>query len=1410
MFLEIDEIAPTQTHPVFRPAFEFYHADQPVEAMNAAFKAVRQMPDNDTPSATDWLLLGNLAQICGVSQRCRAAYKMGHRAFPNDWPLAAVYTWELSARGKSSQCMRLIKQALKANPDQKAIFHALASYNHSLNGWKTTANKFHASAQALAAEDAVVLYILSRAAGRRTDWQQAIELGEKVVALQPNWARAKAALFDSLLCTGQNEKAGKLIDLAANDRRHVWVDFSKSTFLEINQQYDAAIEHLDKVVNYYPKNSRMTKFSVRQMILLLMRSKQVERARELTQSFSIKGFEDWEKSLTDDQRKAYISVPLIAQATNHCVPTVAAMVGMAQGHPVTAQELAEKMQTRHGTPLWKMVDTMREEGFLARCVKPTPEIVEKMLEQNVPLIGELSGVLSGHVDVVCGFDSGLKMIYLRDPMHWYGYSTSYEALEKRYETSCSLWALIAPDQIANTRIEDDWINSAAEALIDMSRAIALGNRLEAEEAFARIPDDHPLSFARDCTARFVVLTERQTETRIDKEINSIQPDAELTLPQIRSMLATIDDQNAARIYKLAKANVKRLGPAWVDYVRTQGLLAKMKWREAEQQLIALSKKWPGMESVWSQLGRVKTELGKSEEAQRCFDIASEIAPERDYFQTQNIDRLKHKISFAEQLEQTKAVAVGFPWTPEINISMAILLSDSDDGLAYERSLKRCIKFFPRNPWGYHQLSGWYLIQERTDLAKRVMRVGRKLIGDDELPVADFELSESERLAREEESAEANKQSSEKGNVFQRHYALLVKKARSADFATFQALDELAAVKTADRKHAFTWVQSAELLALEIANLLGDTSETMLHNVAAKQKKLAKLLPEKPAGIGEQFAEYVLEAVNLDLAGPQVVKQMLTWVQKVAPNSKLYPNLEFQRAFLLESLSKYNEAEEMLNQIIRNHPAYVSAWYRVGQLHSQRNELPRAWETFEKCLEIQPGNFGAISELARLAPMVKPERASEFAEKFCRRFPYSQRYIYEAAVAKVEGEDVTEAVMYLNSHKKQLGESKHATSEARLFADTGDGQRALESLEAATIDKEDAYAANWVRVDVYVQQEKFKLAAKWLDELEKDFPDDESVIDQKARLLRLDDPAKAKKYAEDQILAGQPQAILAHVTMDGEKDAFGYAKKMLQRVDAKYRDATANAFYDAINYSDDSKAALKFLEHCHETLPHMTEMSETLVYRLGTSNKIKRSIAVAKTLHEADPENPKWMSLLGWAVQDHDPKQSIKLLKREFELTDSVETLSRLGRGYQLSGDDQLAKATYEKVLHRNPNHTLAMCNLMFKYGCDDRAMLNRVVDTIEKGMVHGSDQYFLVQAVKLAKQHKVHLPSQWISLAIDRLEQMADEMPFRDEKKMLTRAVYAWAKHWSVPIPSLGIGIADKLMAQFSWPKKEWIPEKET
>ncbi|MEM9413144.1 MAG: hypothetical protein AAGA30_18695, partial [Planctomycetota bacterium] len=104
-------------------------------------------------------------------------------------------------------------------------------------------------------------------------------------------------------------------------------------------------------------------------------------------------------------------------------------------------------------------------------------------------------------------------------------------------------------------------------------------------------------------------------------------------------------------------------------------------------------------------------------------------------------------------------------------------------------------------------------------------------------------------------------------------------------------------------------------------------------------------------------------------------------------------------------------------------------------------------------------------------------------------------------------------------------------------------------------------------------------------------------------------------------------------------------------------------------------------------------------------------------------------------------------------------------------------------------------------------MLARVVDTIEKQLVHSSDQYFLVQAVKLAVAHKATLPHAWIQLASARWEQMAQEAPFGDEAKMLGRSIYVWLKRWKVK-ENLKIGFAERLMAKFSWPKAKWIPNE--
>ena len=113
------------------------------------------------------------------------------------------------------------------------------------------------------------------------------------------------------------------------------------------------------------------------------------------------------------------------------------------------------------------------------------------------------------------------------------------------------------------------------------------------------------------------------------------------------------------------------------------------------------------------------------------------------------------------------------------------------------------------------------------------------MGEDEMPVSDFEkelngiegypaISEVQQSdSSKEKSVDAVNDDSDsdsdetdsKKSLFARHYAMLRQKAGELEFDKFQALPELVAVKNTDPHCGMNWQQSAELLVLEIGNLL---------------------------------------------------------------------------------------------------------------------------------------------------------------------------------------------------------------------------------------------------------------------------------------------------------------------------------------------------------------------------------------------------------------------------------------------------------------------------------------------------------------------------------------------------------------------------------------------------------------
>jgi hypothetical protein len=103
-----------------------------------------------------------------------------------------------------------------------------------------------------------------------------------------------------------------------------------------------------------------------------------------------------------------------------------------------------------------------------------------MLDNGIPLIGELVGVLNSHAEVICGYDNALKIYYVRDPMHWSLLVLPFQELEKCYAMSGhSLIALVSPSKQKSVGIKPEWLSPTGQSLIQLQAACAQGKIAEA-------------------------------------------------------------------------------------------------------------------------------------------------------------------------------------------------------------------------------------------------------------------------------------------------------------------------------------------------------------------------------------------------------------------------------------------------------------------------------------------------------------------------------------------------------------------------------------------------------------------------------------------------------------------------------------------------------------------------------------------------------------------------------------------------------------------------------------------------------------------------------------------------------------------------------------------------------------------
>ena len=1394
------ELLSEPMHEVHR----LWKARKPMDGYRLLRSRIKAMHQEHTTQPADWILGCDLACACSQYEVAKKLIAMGIRHHPDDAWLTMMMLWDEAVSGNLFDFKeRLDKQRPQLEKDFRSELLALETLAYSSTGWRRSAAEAERKVESMKLTP-IACYILARSAGYRSEWRKAAALCEQTVGMAPNWLRARAFWGDTLLSQGDTHKAEEVLqNVPADTPRYFAFEWNRVLVREAAGHRQESLQGLLQLLDDWNIRSRHQRFVARHTALSLMVEDRADEAEALLHRLRIRNFSV--KAASDVTGRNYISLPLVSQSFKHCVPTVAAMVAESQGVQASPHDYAIKMSTLDGTEMWRMIDVMRSQGFRAEVIRADREAIEGLVAQGIALIGTLQGVTSSHVEVINGFDRSLNLLYIRDPMHWFGNCVAANSITKRYEESGGLIALIAPDRIGQVNVDVNWLDEIGEAYLDLSRACTTGDEKGAKRAFAKIPDDHELSLWRDSYARGVVLTPRDYEQRMkDRLLAEVQANR---ASHLRMLMNQIDEEHSPRVREIAVQHQATLGESFVRLVTTRCLMVENRWNEAYEELQSLCRKLPQVEELWRDSAEVLEQMGRVDDARAALERALDINPEDPGLYQVLVKLQESSLSYGEQRKEILQAAEGRKHQRGYYPSLVSLFSEGPDGLEYEHCLKRCIHFFPMNPFYYYQLADWYLYQGREELAKEWIAKGRSRMGPEDLALYRWEESPDEAKEATDVASPPKKENETPQDTVEAEITELgqeCSKLESSQVLQCTALEKLLAF---EKQEQMRWWQSVRFRSIVLHRIL----EEMMAHADRKEKLLEclrQILPLPiPMGIPEKYVLAVCDGLGQRELTREVASVLVGWIQESCPNYRRYPALFFHVAYFQEAMGLYVQAEATLDELLNLHPAYASAWYRKSQIEIQRMDYASAWDCLAKAVEIAPGLMGAHSELAKLAAYVNDPREVEYCSTLLKIFPYSKARLFDV-LAAMQRHRPAEIPNLLSHVADRFSKDDRNLIEARTCLDTGNLEKASHLLHQ--IDRKQVLEMQyqWLAVDLAIAQQNYAQAISVLKEMASSHPDDQDIVDQLMRLLRHTDLNQAAAMAMEQIAKGSKLPVVALVAIESEVDPIGKISGIIANQKGDDRDAMVMAFHSALSGPQQMGNYVRFLEWSCKECPHLVDLREALAIRLSIRNDDDRATKIANELLSQDPENPRWIRLKGIVIQDTNPQLSVELLQKDFDLTGNIDSLTRMARGYQLMNQLDQCRKTYLRVLDVNPRETMAITNLSYKFDHCTPELFAKACDALQHGMGH-DDQYFLVTAVKLAVRLGRQVPTQWIEIAMKRLAVIGSEGGFQDEDARLRAAIYAWqhahqvAKKERVRLASF----LDGWKARWIWPRTRWIPK---
>ncbi len=1373
--------------PAYAACLEAYQAGRIREARGEALRLKQDAKIQ--PAPLDFLLCSSIARSCCRNAEYHALIKLGHNRYPDDFLLSVAYSRILTSRGYRLKALAHLEAlAQQTWPERLALVIAAKAVACASMEFRERARKARQQAEAcMTRNDPEVWYELACASFELLDWEAAIRFGFRAVEAAPNWPRARANLVYALLTRGRLDEAEAILRQGlASGIEDGYLDFCYAMFEQARGRLTAALDHLQRYLAAWPP-STMTSTLAHLTAVLLWDLGRCAEARDLSPRMRPGNAAAFRHARGKGRHK-FIPTGFMTQRHNQCVPTASAMVAWAQGVKLSIEALSEAMHSCSGTLIWRMVDAMRQRGFQVVCVHVRDEIVRYFLDRGIPLIGHLEGVTSSHVEVVCGYNEDLRLYYIRDPFHWFPLLLPQDHIADRYSMhGASVLALIAPGK--NTVVPTGWISPIGTALVDLSRACTLGDLRQAEEQYTAIPDNNNAAFMRDVYSLKVMLS----PARYAERMHTYAWDHNaLDLVRLRAMLSVANADNIDDLLAMVEQERKKFGQFTRRYIQLIAACEYERWQEGLDIVSALLERAANLDVLWMMRGNILAETGQIEDARQSLETALEISPASPWLHDKAIWLASHTERRQERITRIKTLIATHPDAHALKQTLATLLADDPDGLRYEKAELEVIAHFPRDPQPYKNLVQWYLLsQDRVDLAQKIIARGRKLLDEHELPELEQAPAEDQAGPTAETTARATvEQLCEQAN-------LLIEEGG------YRHPDELWPIAELRNRNA-----SGSLRRRDAIHLLGLRIKGVVKAAGSEGERLKALKHVLPPQLDAPLM-YSLNRLleNLDLLSlPRTLADSLcNWADRLC--SAESPNLElrFHLAQLQQAAGRWIQTLDAYDKIRQDYPEFGAIYFHMGQIHFRQGNIEKALAAFTTCLDAAPGMPDALEALAEIhGQMGQNREALAYHDKLQKRLPYSEQTFFAHACLLADLDGLDAGLALVDQVRDRFPASTRQAFRARLLVHHRRfGEAQALALDASLI-HESPYQSMYTRLLCAVGQKQEQETAQLCEQALAQWPDDAFFLRIQSQILARQDPTRAQDLLRKALLEGKNDPDLAELFVHLSSKS---AIQLVAAASDHKRSVLATLLADALHKPHREKQYRAFLTWCAEHHPDLTVLRERLAVYYETKGKTGKASEIAQALYEQDPDNPCWLALLSRCIQNRDPSRALAYLRKEYELTESVDCLCRQARSFLILDEHEQARSLYWQVIKANPFECVALSGLFF-LGEPPVDLLDPICASLRFG-AGATDDYFHVAAVNVALATGAELPIEWYAGACARLRIVTVHGGYRDEKRRLRRALTTWRVKWDLPRESDPLtDWLDRLFALHIWPGTAWVPEK--